>query len=125
MSSAKWIIFLCGFYSIGFALFHIFFWRLFDWKNDLKKLTTANRAIIQIANLRLIYFFLLVAFLCFTFPTELVTTPLGRCFLLGVSLFWLGRMVEQFIFLSVKSLIVHGLTILFALGVLLFALPLL
>jgi len=124
MSGTKWMIFLCGLYSIGFAIFHIFFWHLFDWKNDLKKLTIANRAIIQIANLRLIYFFFFVAAIFFYFPDELLETTLGRFFLLGVSLFWLGRTVEQFIFLRVKSVLVHVLTVVFAIGVILFALPL-
>jgi len=124
MSDTKWLIFLCGLYSTGFAIFHIFFWRLFNWKNDLKKLTLANRAIIQIANLRLIYFFFFVAAICFRFPDELFGTPLGRFFLLGVSLFWLGRTVEQFIFLRVKSVLVQVLTFVFAIGTILFALPL-
>jgi hypothetical protein len=44
------IIFLCGLYSVALAIFHILFWNIFDWKNDLQKLNYANRAIIQILN---------------------------------------------------------------------------
>src|SRR4051812_20069236 len=100
MTGSSILVFSCGIYSVAFAIFHILFWRIFDWKNDLKKLSVANRAIIQIANTRLIYFFLFVAFLCFFYPKELVTTRLGNVFLIGVSIFWLGRTMEQFIFLG-------------------------
>jgi len=117
------MIFLCGMYSLGFAVFHTQFWRLFDWKHDLSKLTIANKAIMQIANLRLIYFFLFVAATCFIFPEALATTPLGHFFLIGMSLFWLGRTIEQFIFLKVDHPMVHLLTYLFIIGTILFAIP--
>ena len=117
------LVYACGFYSLGFAIFHIAFWKLFDWKNDLKKLKLANRAIIQIANLRLIYIFLGVSFVCFYLPVDLISTSLGRIFMIGMSGFWLGRTIEQFIFLNVSHWMVNLLTLLFLLGVLLFSLP--
>ncbi|WP_018622993.1 hypothetical protein [Spirosoma luteum] len=117
------LVYLCGIYSLGFAIFHLFFWRLFDWKNELKKLSLANRAILQIANIRLIYICMLVAFLCFCFPTDLTTTTLGKTFLGGMSLFWFGRTVEQFIFLRINKTFVHVLTALFIIGAIIFALP--
>ncbi len=124
MPTTKLLIYSCGLYSFTFAIFHLLFWRLFDWKNDLKKLTVANRAIIQIANLRLIYFFLLVGLICFLFPTDLISTSFGKFFLAGISLFWLGRTIEQFIFLRVKHKAVHLLTVIFIIGTILFAVPL-
>ena len=119
------IIFLCGLHSVALAIFHISFWKLFNWKSDLKSLSYANRVIIQILNTRLIYFFLFVAFLCFAYPNELADTNLGKAFLVGISLFWLGRTVEQFIFLKKHNTFIHILTIVFITGAILFALPLL
>jgi len=58
---------------------------------DLKKLLFANRGIMQILNVQIIYFFLFVAFVCIAFPAELLNTKLGNVFLLGCSLFWLLR----------------------------------
>ncbi|WP_316771626.1 hypothetical protein [Pedobacter frigiditerrae] len=124
-STVKYLIYLGGIYSIGFAIFHIYFWRLFDWKNDLQKLKAPNKAIIQIANLRLIYIFFGIALVCFVFPRELLSSKLGNAFLLGISLFWLGRTIEQFIFLRIKNKMVNILTALFILGTLLFAAPVL
>jgi len=122
-SNTKILIYCCGFYTIAFAIFHIYFWKLFNWKQDLKTLSIANRAIIQIANLRLIYIFFGIAVVCFTFPKELLSTKLGNVFLLGISLFWLGRTIEQFVFLKVKNRLVNLLTVIFIIGTLLFAAP--
>jgi hypothetical protein len=107
------------------AVFHALFARLFDWKNELSKMNVANRAIIQIANLRLIYLFILVAVLCFVFPVELATTPFGRFFMMGMSVFWVSRFIEQYIFLKVDHPMVHLLTYLFLTGAILFAAPVL
>jgi hypothetical protein len=40
-------------------------------------------------------------------------------------LFWVGRLVEQFVFPRINTPLVHVPTVLFALGALLFAAPLL
>lgn len=117
------ILFLCGLHSLGFAIFHLAFWRLFDWKRDLLRCSVANRAIIQIFNLRLIYLFVAVAAACFLVPEELVGTRFGRLFLGGMSLFWVGRLIEQVVFLRYNRALVHALNALFALGAVLFALP--
>jgi len=117
------MILLCGLYSLGFALFHTQFWRLFGWKDELNKLSPGNKAIMQILNTRLIYLFVFVAAVCFFFTEELATTPLGQFFLIGMSLFWLGRTIEQFVFLKVDHPMVHLLTYIFILGTILFAIP--
>ena len=117
------MILLCGFYCLGFVLFHSQFWKLFAWRTELDKLSAANKAIMQILNLRLMYVFLFVAAICFLFPNELATTTLGHFFLGGMSLFWLGRTIEQFIFLKVDHPLVHLLTYIFLIGAILFAMP--
>ena len=117
------MIFICGVHSLFFAIFHIAFWKFFKWKTELKKINLANRAIMQILNLCLIYFFLFVAFICFFFTKELYASNLGKVFLCGISLFWLLRAIEQFIFLSVNKLFIHVLTVLFVAGFIIFLLP--
>lgn len=119
------ILALCGVHSVGFAVFHLAFWRLFRWREDLASTSRATRAIVQILNLRLIYVFLGVAALCFLLPQELTGTRLGRWLLAGMSLFWVGRLVEQFVFLRIHHWLVHVLSALFAVGAVLFAWPLL
>ena len=123
MQGTKIIIYLCGIYSLGFAIFHIFFWKLFNWKNDLKKLSIVNRGVMQILNVCLIYFFLFVAFICFFHTNELIKTSLGKSFLIAFSFFWFLRTIQQFIFLKIYNPTVYLLTILFIIGTILFALP--
>lgn len=118
------LIYLCGAHSLAFAVFHLAFWKLFDWPAALRQTNTATRAVTQILNLRLIYVFLGVAVLCFWLPQELLGTRLGHVLLAGMALFWAGRLVEQFVFLRHNVLMVHVLTALFVLGIVLFALPL-
>ncbi len=117
------IVLICGFYSLAFAIFHLMFWNIFGWKKDLARLRPENRAIMQILNLRLIYVFLFAALMCFVFPDEMISTAMGKAFMAGFSLFWLGRTVEQFVFFRMKHPAVHMLTVVFILGMILFAVP--
>ncbi len=119
------IILLCGFYNIGFAIYHIAFWKIFHWDSELKKLSFANKGIMQILNVQMIYYWLFVAIACFAFPTELLTTKFGNFFLIGNSIFWLLRTIQQFIFLRANHIAIHILTFIFMIGALLFALTLL
>ena len=114
----------CALHSFAFAVFHLAFWKLFRWPETLQGTTLANRAIIQIANVQLVWVFLLVGALCLLFPDELATTPLGRALLAGMSLFWLIRLAGQFVWLRENHWLAHLLSVLFALGAVLFALPL-
>lgn len=123
MTATTWIH-LGGLHSLAFALFHMAFWKLFRWPQTLADTTVANRAIVQILNLRLIYIALGIAVLCFAYTDELRDTALGRAVLLGMSLFWVGRTIEQFVFLRINRPVVHGLTALFVLGAVIFAMPL-
>ena len=120
---AKISILLGGVHALGFAVLHLYFWKIFHWKTELPKLHFTNRAILQILNIRLIYIFLLIMALCFFFTETLYTTALGHFLLAGFALFWLGRTVEQFIFLKHNNWMVKILTALFMMGFLLFSLP--
>ena len=118
------IVLAAGVHSVAFALFHLAFWRLLRWRDTLQRATPVDRAVIQILNLRLTYVFAMVAVLCFAFPVELHSTPLGRAVLGGMALFWAGRTVEQFVFLRINRPAMHLLTAAFVLGAVLFAWPL-
>lgn len=119
------MLLLCAVHCVALGAFHLGFWHLFGWKRELAKLGAANRAIMQILNLRLTYVFFAMAALCLLYPEALATTPLGRAVLVMMVLFWLGRIVEQLVFLrGLRHPAVHALTAVFALGAVLFALPL-
>lgn len=114
------MIYVGGIYHLGFAVFHGFFWRLFSWKEDLRRTSAASRAILQIENVCLMVLFVLVAALCFAYPAELLGSSLGRAMLAGVAVFWLARFFLQFVYLRVNRPLVHVLSVAFALGSVLF-----
>lgn len=84
-----------------------------------------NKAIMQILNRRLIYVFVFVAAACFVFPDELSSTTFGHFFLIGMSLFWLGRTVEQIVYVKSQHPLAQLLMYLFIIGAIMFAIPVL
>ncbi|MCX6155346.1 MAG: hypothetical protein NT007_14425 [Candidatus Kapabacteria bacterium] len=119
------LILIGGIHSLSFVIFHILFWKIFDWKRDLERISKVNKAILQILNLRLIFVFFFTALLCIFYSHDLLTTSIGRVFLLGGFLFWFGRAIEQVIFFGIKSLKSNLMTIIFLIGAALFLIPLL
>lgn len=113
-----------GIFNLGFAVFHLFFWKLFRWKKELASVSRLNRNIFQIINLCLTFMIFFMAYVSFCHLSELLDTGLGNALLIGFSLFWLLRMVEQIIFFGFKNRTSIIFTFLFLLGCLLYAVPL-
>ncbi|PBJ82935.1 hypothetical protein CMZ84_10215 [Lysobacteraceae bacterium NML93-0399] len=120
LTDPNWLILACALHSAAFAVFHLGFWRLFDWPRTLQATTHANRAIVQIANAQLVYVFAAIALLCVTMPETLSGSYLGRAVLGGVAGFWWLRLVLQGVWLRVHHPLVHGLSVAFLVGALLF-----
>ena len=119
----KNLIYIGGIYCLIFAIFHLAFWKLFDWKNDLPKLKSVNRGVIQVLNLRLTYVFIVVAFISFFFADDLINTKLGNVILGAISIFAVMRAIEQLIFWKVEKIGVAFFFI-FLIGAGIFAIPL-
>ncbi|WP_411821324.1 hypothetical protein [Leptospira sp. 'Mane'] len=105
-------------YHIGFAVFHIFFWKLFSWKKSLQKANTADRAVIQILNLCLILVFFFFASLMYWIPNEVLRSNFGLLVVGFLLLFWVLRFIYQFIFLPQNNRLVRALNLIFFLGIL-------
>lgn len=119
----KTIILFCGLFNLGFAIFHIYFWVLLKWRVELQKLNFINNAVMQIINIQLIYYFIFTAILCLIVPDDMLSTRIGKLFLIGSSIFWLIRTVQQFYFFKFNNFRLNILTILFIIGTILFAIP--
>jgi hypothetical protein len=121
--SAETSIMLGGIFNVAFAVFHIFFWHLFDWKRDLASLSFINRQVMQILNLCLMFAFLMFAYVSLFHTAELLGTGLGRSLLLLISVFWFLRAAEQAIFFRLKHALSVGFFVAFLVGGLLYAYP--
>ncbi len=91
-----------GVYSFAFAVFHLLFWWLFNWREDLRSLSFLNRCIMQVLNLSLTFAFVIFAYVPMVHTRELLVTPLGNSLLMLIALFWLARAVEQVVFFKLR-----------------------
>ncbi len=94
----KNLIYFGGFLWVICFIFHIFFWKLFNWKHDLESVNKVNKGIIQVLNLCLMLCFLIFAYISIFQTDELLNTSLGKSLIAGMALFGIFRVVEQFIF---------------------------
>lgn len=112
-----------GIYCIAFAVFHLLFWRIFDWNKDLRSLSFLNRAIMQVLNLCLTIIFIILAYISLAHTKELLTTPLGKTLLISISLLWFARATMQTIFFKLKHWGSIAFLLLFLLGGALYGIP--
>ena len=91
-----------GIYNIVFVVFHLLFWRIFNWGEDLWSLSFLNKAIMQVVNLCLTFVFGIFAYISLVHSAELLTTPLGKGLLLLMAVFWFFRTILQAMFFKLK-----------------------
>jgi hypothetical protein len=113
-----------GIYNLAFAAFHLAFWKLFRWKEDLVTLSVINRGAMQILNLSLTFAFLMFAYVSIFHTSELLTTGIGRSLLLLIALFWLFRAIEQLIFFGLTKKVSVAFFVVFLIGVIVYLYPL-
>jgi hypothetical protein len=94
MKSQVWIYAAAG-YNVALAVFHLGFWRLFRWKEELPKLHPANRGVMQVMNLMLTFVFLMLTALLVLHADEVTVSRLGRSLLAGMAAFWVVRAILQ------------------------------
>lgn len=90
-------------WSICF-LFHLFFWRLFDWRRELEAMKSVNKGIIQVLNLCLMLCFLIFAYVSFAETNELLSSSLGTAILAGMATFGLVRFGLHFLFFDIRTI---------------------
>jgi hypothetical protein len=96
-------IYVGGALHLLIAVFHLFFWRLFNWPEELAKLSLLNARVVPVMNISLIVAFLGAAYVSVSFAGDLVGTALGRGVSFALALFWLARLIQQFIFFGLRK----------------------
>ena len=112
-----------GIYNIVIVIFHLLFWRIFNWKEDLRSLSFLNRAIMQVLNLSLTFAFVIFSYISLVHTKELISTSLGQSLLGLIALFWLARSVEQVVFFKLKNWRSIAFLVFFLVGTVLYAVP--
>jgi len=97
MNSTGWLFAAAG-YNLALTVFHLGFWRIFRWREELPKLHLVNRGVMQVMNCMLIFVFLSMAVLQVVYAAEFTGTSLGRGLLLFMAGFWIVRAILQPVF---------------------------
>ncbi len=96
--NAKRFVQIGGIINFLFVIFHLSFWKLFNWEQSLAPLSLNDRAVIQVLNIHTAYVLAIFVVISLVFPDELSTTKLGRIISLSIAGFWILRAVNQAVF---------------------------
>ncbi len=54
----KILLYVSGFISLSYVIVHALFWKIFNWNEELARLSTANKGIMIMLDIGITYFFL-------------------------------------------------------------------
>lgn len=112
-----------GLFDVGIGLFHLGFWRLFRWREQLPRLSALNAAVMQALNVSLTLLAFILGGLLVAHAAELPHIALGRELLVLMAGFWIARAVQQAVFFRLRHARSVGFALLCVLGAALHALP--
>lgn len=87
---------IIGILLMALAAIHIIFPRYFKWSEELVNLSLINRQMMYVHTFFIALAVFLMGVLCLTSAHELMDTELGKKLSLGLSLFWVIRLLIQF-----------------------------
>jgi len=102
-----------GIYNIILIIFHISFWRIFNWPETINTLNRTNKSTIQVLNISITFIFVIFAYISLVHTKELLNTNLGNTLLIFMSALWLFRAIQQIIFYKLKHKASLGLFLFF------------
>lgn len=111
-------------FNLAFGVFHLFFWRLLNWSEQLKKVSPVNRAVFQALNICLTFMFFLMAYVFLFHANEVYASTVGKVLLIGMAVFWCLRAVIQIYLFDLSGRIHQFLLFLFIVGIILHIIPL-
>lgn len=92
------LVIIGGIFFIVFGLFHISFWFLFDWQNELAKLNEVNSNVMQMLNIGTVLLLLSFGCILLFYRREILNTRLGKAILIISSLYFFARLIAEFVF---------------------------
>jgi hypothetical protein len=92
------------------GMFHLSFWVLFDWQNELYKLNQINNNIMQMLNIVCSFFMFSFSYMMLMYNSRVLNSKLGRSILIISSGFFMIRALIEFAFPG--NSIVYGVVLL-------------
>lgn len=102
----KILLIIGGIFNVLLAIFHLLFWKnpRFNWKEQLPKMNSFNRALIQVANIMFIYVLLYFAGFSFFLSAQNPLDTLGKITILFIGGFYAVRTILQFPFFGISKI---------------------
>jgi hypothetical protein len=100
--NTKRLVQIGGGINLFFVVFHLSFWKLFNWQQSLTMMNAEDRALIQVLNIHTTYVLAVFAILSFVFSNEMSATKLGRMVGISIAGFWILRAVNEVVFWGVS-----------------------
>lgn len=94
----KTLVTIGGILYLIFGVFHMTFFRFFSKSPDFAQIKPFLSKIIQMLNIGVITFFLMLGVTMLVYRNEILTTKLGRAFLIVSSAFFIIRGAAEFFF---------------------------
>lgn len=98
MKTSILLLRLGGVVNLLLGILHFGFWGLFNWPDELTKLSIDNSNIMQMLNLFTIVFFFYTAFVLMFMPGKLLINTAGRIFIWMFAVLYLARLAMEFYF---------------------------
>jgi len=80
------------------ALFHLSFWKMLNWAEELPKLSKDNQGILQIANVMMIFVILFFSIMSFIMARRGKTGLYGKSIIILIAVFYLIRLAAGYPF---------------------------
>jgi hypothetical protein len=93
---------IIGYLLVIISLLHLFFPKYFEWKKECSSMSQLNRQMFYIHSYFIALVLFLMGVLCLTSAFDLLNTNLGKKISLGFAIFWITRLVVQFVGYSSK-----------------------
>ncbi len=114
-----------GIYHLLFAVFHLFWPKLFKWDEALQPLDVINKQLLPIMSGLFIYIYMVVFFISIFSSPEFLSNSYGKFFLISVALFWLIRAGMQIKYFGLKEKEALIFFVIFIAGICIYTIPLL
>lgn len=116
------IVTIGGVLLVVLGLFHLTFWDLFDWGNELPKLSKGNSSLVQMMAICTVCYLTSMGLILLVCRRDITESRVGELLLLSLSVFFIVRLILEFTFRDGNS--VKFITI-FLLCIAVYTIPLL
>jgi hypothetical protein len=87
---------ICGYLLIFLAVIHAAFPRRFNWEKEFSTVSLINKQMMYVHTAFIALVVLLMGLLCVSSSKDLIETVLGKRICIGLTIFWVTRLIIQF-----------------------------